>query len=120
MMKELGSLHDLKAWIPLDPSKLTREQRLNALSTVVFSQEKRDGSLKTRACVNGALQQKIWSKDDAASPTPHLKSVLLLAEIAAWERYEVRCFDIPSAFPTTDTNKEVIMVLKGDLTDLLI
>ena len=120
VMKELRSLHDLKAWIPLDHKKLTREQRLQALTTVVFLKEKRDGSLKTRACVNGLPQRKIWSKDDAASPTPHLESVLLSAGIAAWERRMVRCFDVLSAFPTTDTDEEVIMVLKGDLADLLV
>ena len=120
VLKELGSLHDLKAWRPLDALKLTLRQRAEALSTVVFLKEKRDGSLKTRACVNGAPQQKIWKKDDAAPPTPHLESVLLTAGIAAWERRKVRCFDIPSAFPTADTNKEVIMLLKGDLADLLV
>ena len=74
-MKELSSLYDLKTWIPLDHKKLTCEQRLQALTTVVFLKEKRNGSLKTRACVNGSPQRKIWSKDDAASPTPHLESV---------------------------------------------
>ena len=120
VMKELSSLHDLKAWIPLDHTKLTHEQRLHDLTTVVFLKEKRDGYLKTRACVNGSSQRKIWSKDDVASPTPHLKSVLLLPGIVAWECCKVRCFDIPSAFPTTDMDEEVVMILKGDLSDLLI
>jgi len=91
-----------------------------ALSTVVFLKEKRDGSIKTRACVNGAPQRKIWSKEDAASPTPHLESVFLVAGISAWQHRKNRCFDIPSAFPTTDTDEEVIMVLKGELADYLI
>ena len=120
VMKELGSLHELKAWQPLDHTKLTHRQRVEALSTVVFLEEKRDGRLKTRACVNGPPQRKVWKKEDAASPTPHLESVLLTAGIAAWEGRKVRCFDIPSAFPTADTDEEVITVLKGDLTDLLI
>jgi hypothetical protein len=91
-----------------------------ALSVVVFLKEKRDGSIKTRACVNGAPQRKIWSKEDAASPTPHLELVFLVAGILAWQRRKNRCFDISSAFPTTDTDKEVIMVLKGELEDYLI
>lgn len=122
-MKELGSLHDLKAWnpLPLDPEKHTHQQRVNALLTVVFLKEKRDGTLKTRACVNGASQQKLWKKEDASSPTLHLESVILSAEIAAWERRKVRCFHIPSTFSKADiTDEEVIMVLKGDLADLLI
>jgi hypothetical protein len=118
--KELASLHDLQAWRPIDATKLTHQERAMALSTVVFLKEKRDGSIKTRACVNGAPQRKIWSKEDAASPTPHLESVFLVAGISAWQHRKNRCFDIPSAFPTTDTDEEVIMVLKGELADYLI
>lgn len=40
VMKELGSLHDLKAWVPVDPDTLMYQQRLNALSTVAFLKEK--------------------------------------------------------------------------------
>ena len=118
--KELGALHDLEAWVPLDASKLTYQQRLGALSTVVFLKEKRDGSIKTRACVNGAPQRKIWKKEDAASPTPHLESVFITAGISAMEGRVNRCFDIPSAFPTTRTDEEVIMRLKGELADFLV
>lgn len=77
---------------------------------MVFLKEKRDGSLKTRACINGASQRKVGIKEDAASPTPYLESVILSAGIAAWERRKVRCFDIVSALPTADTDKEVIVV----------
>ena len=88
-MKEMGSLHDLKAWRPLDPSMLTHQQRVQALLTVVFLREKQDGRLKTRVCVNEVPQRKVWKKEGAASPTPRLKLLLLSAGIAAWERRKV-------------------------------
>lgn len=87
--------------------------------TVVFLKEIRDGSMKTRVCMNGPPQRKVWKKEDEASPTLHLELVILSAGITAWERQKVRCFDIPSAFPAADTEEEVIMVLKGDFADLL-
>lgn len=93
---------------------------MKALTTVVFLKEKRDGRLKTRACTDSAPQRKLWKKEDATSPTPHLESVLLSAGVATSERRKVHCFDIPSAFHTPDTDEETIMVLKGDLADLLI
>ena len=34
IMKEFGMLHDNNCWIPRDPSSLTREERVKALSTV--------------------------------------------------------------------------------------
>ena len=39
--------------------------------------------------------------------------------IAAKERRKVRCYDVPSAFVNTDVDKDVIMVLKGELADLM-
>ena len=62
--------------MPLD-AILTHQQRVNALSTVVFLNEKQGGKLKTRACVNGVPQRKIWKKEDTASPTPHIESYFL-------------------------------------------
>ena len=36
IMKEYQMLHDLNCFIPRDPKTLTREERVKALSTVVF------------------------------------------------------------------------------------
>merc|ERR1712197_5909 len=36
------------------------------------------------------------------------------------EQRKTRCFNMPRAFLTTDTDEYMIMVLKGKLTDLLI
>jgi hypothetical protein len=40
--------------------------------------------------------------------------------IAANERRNVRCFDIPSAFVNTDLDEDVMMKLKGELVDMMI
>ena len=42
------------------------------------------------------------------------------AAIAAAEKRKVRCYDVPSAFVNTDVDKDVIMVLKGDLADMMV
>jgi len=40
--------------------------------------------------------------------------------IAAREGRRVRCYNVPSAFVNTDVDEDVIMVLKGELTDMMI
>ena len=44
-VKELTQLHDMKTLIPLDPKKLTREDIIKSLSSLMFLVEKRDGTI---------------------------------------------------------------------------
>jgi len=52
--KELSQLYDMVTCIPMDPAKLSRADRLKALSSPMFLIEKRDGTLKARACADGS------------------------------------------------------------------
>ena len=38
----------------------------------------------------------------------------------AAEKRKVQCYDVPSAFVNTEVDKDVIMVLKGDLADMMV
>ncbi len=78
------------------------------------------GDVKGRACVNGAPQWSYIAKKEAASLTVSTESTLITAAITAHERRFVRFFDVPSAFVNTDVDEEVIMVLKGDLVEMMI
>ena len=100
--------------------KLSREQRMKALSSLLFLKEKRMGDIKGRACINGSPQRAYIAKEDAASPTVSTESTFITATIAAKEGRRVRCYDIPSVFVNTDVDQDVIMVLKGELADLMI
>ena len=59
-------------------------------------------------------------KEEAASPTVMTESVVITNAIAAKERRHVRCYDVPGAFLHTDTDESVIMVLKGELAELMV
>ncbi len=59
-------------------------------------------------------------KEDAASPTVSTESTFITGTIAAAEKRKVRSYDIPSAFVNTEVDKDVIMVLKGDLADMMV
>ena len=112
-VKELTQLHVMDTWKPIHAEKLTREEKMKALSSLLFLKEKRTGDIKGRACINRAPQRSYISKEDAASPTISMESTFITASIAAHERRVTQFYDVPSAFVNTDVDEEVIMVLKG-------
>ena len=85
----------------------------------MFLTEKRDGNIKGRACADGRKQQESIRKEDAASPTVALESIFLTSAIEAHEGREVATIDIPGAYLHTDTDEEVIMLLRGKLAELM-
>ena len=119
-VKELTQLHVMDTWTPMEATKLLREQRMRALSLLLFLKEKRTRDVKGRACINGAPQQAYISKEEAASPTVSLESTFITATVAAAEKRKVRCYNVPSAFVNTDVDEDVIMVLKGELAEMMI
>ena len=56
VVKELTQFHTLKWFRPRDLSTLTREDRCNALTSLMFLTKKRSGEIKSRACTNGSTQ----------------------------------------------------------------
>ncbi len=93
---------------------------MKALSSLLFLKEKRTGKVKGRVCINGAPQRAYIPKEEAALPTISTKSTFIMAAIAASERRKVRCYNIPSAFVNTDVDEDVLMVLKGELADMMV
>jgi hypothetical protein len=91
---------------------------MRVLSLLLFLKEKRTGKIKGRACLNGAPQRAYIPKEDAASPRMWMESTFITGAIVASKRRKVRCYDVPSAFVNTDVDKDVLMVLKGELVEI--
>ena len=53
---ELQQLHNMATFIPVHAHELTREQRKQALASLMFMKEKRCGRVKSRARANGSKQ----------------------------------------------------------------
>ena len=68
----MRQLHDRVCFRPIDPSKMTEQERIKAMELLIFLTEKRDGTIKARTVANGSVQQEWMSKEDAASPTTAL------------------------------------------------
>ena len=85
-------------FFPMDPETLTKEQRVKAISSLVFLKEKRDGTIKGRACAIGTPQRACIRKEDAASPICATESVFITLVVDAHERRHIALFDVPTAF----------------------
>ncbi|KAL7503775.1 hypothetical protein ACHAXN_001516 [Cyclotella atomus] len=99
-MKEMQQLHDMETFSPWDPKSLTREERIRALSSLIFLKEKSNGEIKGRTCVNGA---------------PQLQGVINVKE----HRIVGKC-NLPGAFLNVVTDEKVIMVLRRKLCELIV
>jgi len=93
---------------------------MQALLLLLFLKEKRSRDIKGRACVNSVPQRAHIPKDEAAFPTVSTESTFITALIAAKEQRKVQCYNVPSAFVNTNVDEEVIMVLKGELAEMMI
>jgi hypothetical protein len=118
--KELRQLHDYHTYTPVYAHELTAEQKREALNSLIFITEKRCGKIKSRACVDGSAQRAHAEKGAAASPTVMNDSIFITSSIDAHEGRKVVTCDIPGAFLHADLDEEVIMLLRGQLADLMV
>ena len=68
----------------------------------MFLKEKRDGSVKGRACADGRKKRPRSSKEDATSSVVLLEAVLITSVIDAYKEREVAIFDVPRDFLIAD------------------
>jgi hypothetical protein len=119
-MEEMTQLHIMDTWKVMDPADLSHEEQMQALSSLLFLKEKCTGKIKGQACLNKAPQRAYIPKEDPALPTVSTELTFITAAIAAKEWQRVRCYDVPSAFVNTDMDKDVLMVLKGELAEMMV
>ena len=120
--KELAQLHNREVFKPIKLSELSKEEKDKAMSSLIFLTQKRDGTIKARACANGSTQRSYINKEDAASPTVTTEALLTTAVIEAKQNRNVMTLDIPNAFvqtPLPEQEQKVIMRINGILVDYL-
>ena len=118
--KELAQFHTLSCFSPRNAKTLSREERRNALTSLMFLTEKRSGEVKARACANGSAQRTHIAKDEAAAPTVSPDAIFVQATIYAHENRDVATCDIPGAFLQADNPDYVLMRLDGILAELMV
>ena len=121
VLTELKQLHDRSVVEPMDPSKMTKEMRYQALPYLMFLKRKRCGKIKGRGCADGRRQREFISKEEASSPTVSLYALMISCLIDAIEERDVATCDIPGAFLQTDMpdGEDVYIRLDGTMAELL-
>ena len=129
--KELDQLHKRCCFTPIsfadekDPNKRKAMER-KAMEALMFLTEKRDGTIKGRMVYNGKPTREWLSREDSASPTAALESIMLTAIVDAKEGRDVMTADVPNAFIQTsmpepkEGEDPVTMKITGVLVDLLV
>ena len=56
--KGLTQLHNIHTYDPFIPKKITKKHRMDALNSLMFLIEKRNGAVQAWACVDGSKQRK--------------------------------------------------------------
>ena len=117
--EELQAIHGMGTYEPLDASKRTREEKRDALKSLVFVTEKKDGRIKSRKCNMGNKQRTFdgYDKSAGSSPTVTTKGLILSAAINAYEEQDMATVDIETAFRHADINEEILMKLHGKIVD---
>ncbi len=93
---------------------------MKAVTSLMFLKEKRDHFVKARMCTDGQKQRGDHTKQDTTSPTMSTGAVFITAVVDAYKGCNVACFDIPGAFCHAEYDKDITMILKGRLAELMV
>ncbi len=124
--KEMDQLHRRSCFTPKSIVDMTQLERRKAQQALMFLGEKRCGTVKGRMVYNGKPTREWLSREDSASPTAALESIMLTAVIDAHEERDVMTCDIPNAFiqalmpKVKDGDETVMMKITGVLVDMLV
>ena len=98
---ELEQIHYHNTLEPANHRSLSKEEYEKVLESHLFLKQKRDKTTKGRMVAGGNKQRGTIDKEDVASPTSALESVLITSTIDAAEERDVAVIDIPNDFIQT-------------------
>ena len=120
LKQEVEQLIDLEVFKPVEKANLSKSELEQTLRYHVFLQEKRCGRVKARGVADGRKQRATIKKEDAASPTVAIESVMLSCVIDAVERRDVKTADIPGAFLQSKQDTLVNVRFEGEIAEMLV
>ena len=112
--------------MPISVMDISMSERKKAMDALMFLTEKRDKTIKGRMVYNGKPTREWLTREDSASPTAALESILITLVIDTHEGHDIMTADVPNAFvqttmPEPKKGKErVIMKIAGVLVDMLV
>ena len=94
---------------------LSGKDKKFALPILMFMAIKRDGTLKSRGCVDGRPQRLWTKKEDVASQTRISESLKFILALIANEGRDAASFDLPGQFLQTDMEDTLYLKLSRAL-----
>ena len=126
LAKEINQLYRRNCFSPISVASMTIRERRKVMTALMFLTEKRDPTIKRRMVYNGKPTREWLSREDSASPTAALESIMLTAVIEAHEGRDVMTVDIPNAFIQTEMpereegEERVIVKITGVLVKMMV
>jgi hypothetical protein len=124
--KEIDQLHKRTCFALLKVKEMKPSERKKAQMVLMFLTEKRDKSVKGRMVYNGKPTREWLSREDAASPTAALESIMITGVIEAKEEKDVMTCNILNPFiqallPKKDPGEDrVVIKITGMLVNMLV
>ena len=121
-MKELTNIHKLDTYEPIMASDLSWEENKNALESLIFITEKRNGDIKARKLADGSKQRTYdgYDKADGSSPTVTTESIFFTGVVDAREGRAVAVLDVANAILHAHNDERVLMLLHGKLSEMMV
>jgi hypothetical protein len=119
LRKEFEQFRVMDVLEPLDPFKLTDEQKSESLRALSIIKEKCDGRLKGRTVADGSAQIGKFSKSETGSPTAASDVIILTSMIDAYENRDVAVADVTGAYLHAHMKDFISMCFTGWAVDLL-
>ena len=109
----------MTAFTPLMINELINKEKKMALNLLVIVKKKRSGKIKGRIVADSSKQRTTVSREDAASPTIQLESLIISFLIDSKENRNFTISDVVGAFFLAEMKDHVIVKLTGRAVDLI-
>ena len=119
---ELQQIHEFGMHIPMDAKFISLEDKIRALSSLMFFVDKHNGRVKTQKCAVGSKQRNFpgYVRLDWAYPTVTADGVVITSTIEAHEGCDVAVVDLPNDFLNANNSEKTLVLLKRRLMELMV
>ena len=97
----MRQIYNRIAFKPIRLKDLTLDEIKQVMKSLIFLTKKRNKVIKVRTYANGSTQQDYILKEETASPTVVIDSVLITSTIKVKQERDVIILDAPNAFMQT-------------------
>ena len=120
--KEITQHRDLHTFHTIDHKTLTREEKQQALRSLIFLTKKGYRRVKPRMCADSSKQRRRlgYKKENYALSTCHTDPIFLTSVTGAKDGRKFATIDVPGIYLCASAAEEVIIPLEGRLAKLIV